>query len=48
MIHAAFEHARTAGCYEVQLSPVEPDAFPFYEAVGMAVSGRTCKLYLAD
>lgn len=46
MLEAAEAHARAAGCYKVQLSPVEPDACAFYEAIGMQVSGRTYKRYL--
>ncbi len=46
LLDAAVDHARSAGCYKVQLSPVEPDAFAFYEAVGIQASGRTYKLYL--
>ena len=48
MLEAAFAHARSEGCYKVQLSPVQPSAFAFYEAVGMEVSGRTYKRYLDD
>ena len=45
VLEAAVRQARSEDCYEVQLSPVEPPAFPFDEAVGMGVSGRT---YLDD
>lgn len=46
LLEAAQQRARTAGCYKVQLSAAEPDAFAFYEAIGMQASGRTYKRYL--
>lgn len=48
MLESALDHARSEGCYKVQLSAVEQPAFAFYAAVGMQASGRTYKRYLDD
>ncbi len=48
LVAEAERRARAAGCYKLQLSAVEPDAFAFYEAVGWRRAGRTYKVYLDD
>ncbi len=48
LLAEAASRARAAGCYKLQLSAVEPDAFAFYEAVGWRRAGRTYKVYLDD
>ncbi len=46
LLAEAERRGRAAGCYKLQLSAVDDEAFAFYEAVGMQASGRTYKLYL--
>lgn len=47
LLDAAFEHARSAGCYKLQLSAEDLDAFTFYEAAGWQHTARTYKRYVA-
>ena len=46
LLDAARAHGRAAGCYKVQLSADDPDAFAFYEAAGLRHAARTYKAYL--
>ena len=48
LLAGAERRGRAAGCYKLVLSTEDPAAVAFYEAVGMQVSGRTCKRYLND
>jgi GNAT superfamily N-acetyltransferase len=46
LLDAARDHGRAAGCYKLQLSADDEQAFAFYEAVGLRSSARTYKEYL--
>lgn len=46
LLDAAYEHARSAGCYKLYLSAADPDAFAFYEAAGWQHTARTYKRYV--
>jgi hypothetical protein len=43
---AARAHGEAAGCFEVQLSADDPDAFTCYEAAGLRPAARTYQQYL--
>nr|WP_279536002.1 GNAT family N-acetyltransferase [Blastococcus xanthinilyticus] len=47
LLAAARDHGRRAGCYKLQLSADEPEAFAFYESLGLRPLARTYKEYLA-
>ena len=46
LLDAARAHGRAAGCYKLQLSADDPEAFAFYEAAGLAATARTYEQYL--
>jgi GNAT superfamily N-acetyltransferase len=46
LLEAAAAVGRAAGCYKLQLSAADADAFAFYEAVGWQHTARTYKRYL--
>lgn len=46
LLAEAERRARAAGCYKLQLSAVDDEAFAFYEAAGLVAGGRTYKRYL--
>ncbi|RJK96108.1 GNAT family N-acetyltransferase [Vallicoccus soli] len=46
LLAAAQERAAAAGCYKLQLSADDPQAFRFYEAAGWRHAARTYKRYL--
>ncbi len=46
LLEAAAAVGRAAGCYKLQLSADDGDAFAFYEAAGWQHSARTYKRYL--
>src|SRR4051812_213292 len=47
LLDEAAHRGRAAGCYKLQLSAADPEAFAFYEAAGLAGSARTYKRYLS-
>ncbi len=46
LLEAAAAVGRSAGCYKLQLSADDADAFAFYEAAGWQHTARTYKRYL--
>lgn len=46
LLEAAAAVGRAAGCYKLQLSAEDANAFAFYEAAGWEHTARTYKLYL--
>jgi GNAT superfamily N-acetyltransferase len=46
LLDAAAALGRTAGCYELQLSADDSNAFAFYEAAGWEHAARTYQGYL--
>ena len=48
LLDAARAHGRAAGCYELQLSADDPEAFAFYEAAALRSAARTYKAYPDD
>ena len=48
LLDAARAHGRAAGCYKLQLSADDPQAFAFYEAAGLEAAARTYEQYLDD
>jgi GNAT superfamily N-acetyltransferase len=46
LMGAAMDIARAAGCYKVQLSAADPEAYRFYKAMGLERGGRVYKRYL--
>lgn len=46
LLAVAAEHGRATGCYKMQLSADEAEAFSFYEAAGWQHLARTYKRYL--
>ncbi len=46
LLAAARAHGEAAGCYKLQLSADDPEAFAFYEAAGLQAVARTYKRYL--
>ena len=46
LLAEAERRARSAGCYKLQLSAEDREAFRFYEAAGLEATARTYKRYL--
>ncbi len=46
LLAEAERRGRAAGCYKLELSAEDPEAFAFYEAVGLRPTARTFKRYL--
>ncbi len=45
LMDAAMDIGKAAGCYKLQLPAADPEAFRFYEALGLEHAGRVYKRY---